>query len=44
MASYCFFIHMHVKEFKQKIYLIKLKVLSFDLGPQKVSRDEFDMC
>jgi hypothetical protein len=23
MVSYCFFIHMNVKEFKQKIYLMK---------------------
>jgi hypothetical protein len=31
MVSYYFFIHINVKEFKQKIHLMKFQVLSFDL-------------
>jgi len=31
IASYSFFIHMNVNEFKQKIHLIKNLNLSFDI-------------
>jgi hypothetical protein len=33
MASYCFFVHLNVKEFKPKIHLMKFLVFNFDLGP-----------
>ncbi len=39
MASYYFFIDMNVKEFKPKIYFMKFKILSFDLGPLKMDRN-----
>jgi hypothetical protein len=42
MASYCFSIHMNVKEFKSKIHLMKFSVLSFDLGPLNVNMNTLD--
>ncbi len=43
MASYYFFIHMGVKEFKQKIHLMKFFILSFDLRLIKVNKNVSDM-
>jgi hypothetical protein len=43
MASYYFFIHMNVKEFKPKIHLMNFLSLSFDLGPLKVNNKALDM-
>ncbi len=37
MASYCFFIQMNVKEFKQKNPFDEILSLSFDLGPLKMN-------
>ncbi len=42
MASYCFFIHMNVKEFKPKIHL-KILNLSFDLRPLKMNNNTSNM-
>jgi hypothetical protein len=39
MASYYFFIHMNVKEFKQKNSFDENLSLSFDLGPLKMNNN-----
>ncbi len=36
MASYCFFIHLNVKEFKPKNPIDEILSLSFDVGPQRM--------